>query len=87
MAKKKDTVAKTTKEETKAVQKEAVKETPQEVKAVEVDKEPIKEKEAVVEPKKEESDGNVWVKDWRELVKVEGSKDDRFGRQYYGVKR
>lgn len=54
-------------------------------------KETVKPIEAKTETPKEEVKvkqiENVWVKDWQELVLVEGSKDDAIGRQYYGVKR
>lgn len=70
------------------VPNEEVKEPAQEPETVLLEQEPIQEEEFVVEPVIEpEDDGKEWVKDWRDLVKVEGSKDDKFGRQYYGVKR
>lgn len=46
----------------------------------------ITEKEVI---EKVETKGNdkVWVKDWRELVEVEGTNQTQKGKEYYGVKR
>lgn len=89
MSKKQATVAKTTTKEQKAeTPKEEVKEAVQEIKTPQVEEEPVEEKEEVVEAVNEsEEDGKVWVKNWRDLVKVEGSKQDLYGKEYYGVKR
>jgi len=89
MSKKKATVAKATpKVEEKVI---APKEEAHDTKAPKVNDEPTEETQEAVEAPNEviedTTDGKVWTKDWRELVKVDGSKDDRFGRQYYGVKR
>lgn len=79
MAKKGTAKAKTV----KPVEKELeVNEFSQETVIQEAPKEvaPIKEKESK-EPKKE------WVKDFRELLEVEGTNQTQEGREYYGVKR
>lgn len=45
-------------------------------------------KETVKPTQKEEKEPEkVFVSDYRELVKVEGSKDTQRGRLYYGVKK
>lgn len=42
---------------------------------------PLESKDKPVKQKK------VWVKDWRELVSVEGVNQLPTGKEYYGVKR
>ena len=36
---------------------------------------------------KEDESGKIWTKDYTELVAVEGSRQDVYGFEYYGVKR
>lgn len=89
MAKKEVTIEKTNKtEEVKPIQKTTPKPVKEESSDVATSN-PVEELKAIREEenKKEEADGRVWVDDWRDLVKVEGSKQDKLGVQYYGVKR